>query len=205
MLASAAPGPTWATVMTGLGGGAASLAFIGGALVALRYGRRASVILTADAHVRDGRVVVSTRPVVKAVGIFKVSFHKNRGAVVRVTELYLDAAGELQDARFWEKSDIFGQEFVDPGEELPTTTVFPLPSPIPASVVGWRVSVKIKAPTRFLASSSGWADQVFVPRPGDLGVACVSTEVPDAQDKAPALAAATSSGESAAGHRGDPR
>ena len=161
---SAPPSDRWFTVVTGISAVGALAAVATGALFAVRYGRRASVEVTAKAHPRTGGVLVAVRPTVKAVGVFPVKFHKTRGAIIRVTELYVGGDGRILDARHWDQSNIFGPEFVEPGETLATSSVFPLPPPT-LSTIGWRVSVEVAAPTRFLSSSGAWADQIFVPLP----------------------------------------
>jgi len=161
------PPDRWLNVMMGLGAVAAVLAFFGGAYLAARYGRRASVSISAVPHLIPDGVVVATRPVVKAVGVLKVKFHGPRGALVRVAEVYLapkEASG-LKEGRHWEEVAVFGEQFAEAGEELATTTLFRLP-PLPPSVIGWRVSVGIQAPTRWMpGSSTSWTDRIFVERP----------------------------------------
>jgi hypothetical protein len=107
---------------------------------------------------------------VKAVGLFRVKFHGPTGALIRVGELYLaepeesDGTG-LKEGRVWEQPAIFGAQFAEGGEELSTPAIFRLP-PLPDSVIGWSVSVGIRAPVRWLPGSTGaWGDRIFVPRP----------------------------------------
>jgi hypothetical protein len=99
---------------------------------------------------------------VKAVGLFRVKFRASEGVTVRLTEVYVEG-GELKEGRFWTAEDAFGQQYVDAGEELPTTVVFPPMNP-PGSVIGWLVYLKIAAPAR-LAKFRGawWTDQVSSP------------------------------------------
>jgi hypothetical protein len=139
-----------------------------GAVLAVLYGRKASVSVTASPHVTPPGVVVAARPIVKAVGIFRVKFHATGGVTVRLTEVYIKD-GELKEGRSWTETGAFGQQYVDSGEELPTTVVFPPMNP-PGSVIGWLVYLKIAAPTRLAKfRSAWWADQVFVPRPDVTG------------------------------------
>lgn len=162
----------WLDVMLGVGSFAAVGGFLGGVYVAARYGRKASVSLTASATRSPGGngVILAARPSVKAVGVFRVRFHDRGAGTVKVTELfaYEDEEGysELEDGPFWYSEPLFQQQFVEGGEELLTTATFPLPSPAPA-MVGWRVSVEIDVPYRFLRRHPGWqwVDQVFVPVP----------------------------------------
>lgn len=153
-------------LLIGFGAGLGGLGVLIGGAVAYTYGRRASASITAEAHLGATRVILAARPVVKAVGIFTVNFHHEQGAVVRVTELWVDEAGVFHDARYWVTAGVFGRQQVDPGEDLTTTVVFSLPIPS-ESVVGWRVSLGIRAPTRrgLPRSSAAWADRVFIPKP----------------------------------------
>jgi hypothetical protein len=139
-----------------------------GASIALLYGRKASVSITATSHVTEWGVVIAARPIVKAVGLFRVRFHAIEGATVQLTEVYVED-GELKEAQSWTDAGAFGQQYVDAGEELATTVIFPPVNP-PGSVIGWNVYLKIAAPTP-LARLRGawWTDQIFVPRPEPHG------------------------------------
>ena len=154
----------WLTIVTGLGAVATAAGVAAGACLAMRYGRRASVSVSAKAYPTLTGIVIATRPVVKAVGIFRVKFHGPKGAVVKVTEIYINDSRELQDGLSRDRDAVFGTQFVEAGEELTTTSVFPPTSPSPR-VIGWRVSIAIAAPSRLLASGGWRADQIFVPRP----------------------------------------
>jgi hypothetical protein len=111
-------------------------------------------------------VVVTARPCVKAVGLFRVTFHKEKGVTVRLTEVYVEN-GDLKEGRHWENMGAFGQQYVDAGEELRTTVTFAPMNP-PSSVIGWVIYLKVGAPTRLAKfRTAWWADQVFVPRPSD--------------------------------------
>jgi hypothetical protein len=168
----------WLNVMTGLGATSAFLGFVGAVYFSARYGRRASVTLSAKPYLAPDAVILSVRPVVKAVGLFRVRFHGPRGAVVHVTEMYLAAPEEtagrgIKEGRSWEHAALFGEgedkQFAEAGEELGTSALFRLPLASP-STIGWSVSLRISAPTRWLPGSSGaWADRVFVPRPEEDG------------------------------------
>ena len=152
-------------ILIGLGAGAGALGVAGGAWLALRYGRRASVSVAAVAHsIPGGLVVVSTRPVVKAVGVRRVEF-KEKGVTVRVAEVYVQD-GDLHEGRFWVEDGAFAKEYVDAGEELSTTVVF-APTQPPASVIGWTVYLRVAAPVLLPNwRTNSWADQCFVIRPG---------------------------------------
>jgi hypothetical protein len=163
-VATVPAGHDWLSIVTGIGAIAATAAVVTGAVVAVLYGRKASVSVTASPSVTEWGIVVAARPVVKAAGLFRVKFRATEGVTVRLTEVYVEG-GELKQGRSWTADGAFGQQYVDAGEELPTTVVFPPMNP-PASVIGWLVYLKIAAPAR-LAKVRGawWMDQVFVPRP----------------------------------------
>jgi hypothetical protein len=160
----------WLNIMTGLGAAGAVVAGVGvvvGGIFAWRYGRKASVSISATPHEVPDGVILATRPVVKGVGLFRVKFHGPKGASVQVREVRLDdsATSGLRLDRQWEQEAVFGEQHADGGEELPTTVMFRLQEPDPA-VVGWVVWVSIQAPTRWMpGSSESWADRIFVPRP----------------------------------------
>jgi len=163
----------WLNIALGVAAIFTVLGLLAAGYAGLRYGRRLSLSLTADAHVlEDGSVIISCRPSVRAVGIRRVRFREGDGAVAKVVELKRDeASGGVADVPgHWEQPAIFGAAFVEPGEELPTTVVFPVGVP-EADVIGWRVSVNIRAPNRTIdpAASWAWADRVFVPRPAGVG------------------------------------
>lgn len=152
--------------VTELGAALAGGAVLGGATLAFLYGRRASAAISAEVHPTPAGFVVSTRPTVKAVGVFRVKFQEGRGVVVRLTEVVVDDNGDLQENdNAWEHEGAFDQQFVDPGEELTTSVTFGpiLPEP---SVVGWMVYLRVTAPTRFARVRAGWwSDQVFLVPP----------------------------------------
>lgn len=171
----ATPPDRWLNVVLGLGAVAAVLAFAGGTYLAARYGRRASISIDANVtELPDHSVLISARPVVNAVGLFRVRFHGTSGAVVRVRNVYavdpsISPKG-LWEGEFRLAPAIFGddddqtQQFVESGEALKTTVLFRVP--VPEGVIGWMVAVSIKAPTRWMPGSSGaWGDKVFLGRP----------------------------------------
>jgi hypothetical protein len=168
------PPDHWLNVVLGLAAVAAVLAFVGGGYLAARYGRRASISIKADVtELPDHSVLIAARPVVNAVGLFRVKFHGPRGAVIRVRNVYavepsVSPKG-LWEGEFQLAPAIFGdddetQQFVESGEALKTTVLFRVL--VPDGVIGWMVAVSIKAPTRWMPGSSGaWGDKVFLGRP----------------------------------------
>jgi hypothetical protein len=154
-------------ILLGAGGAATAVGVIYGGVLAFLYGRRGSAVISAEAHNTWTGFVLAARPILKAVGIFRVEFPERGSATVRVIELHLTTSGDIKEGRFWEHPAVFGHQFVEAGEELPTTVLFNLADP-PSSVVGWTVFFTAEAPTRFRRLRSGsWADQIFVPRPMD--------------------------------------
>ena len=169
-----AVGHDWLSIVTGIGAIATTAGVATGAVLAALYGRRASVSVTASPHVTPSGIIVTARPVVKAVGLFRVKFHATEGVTVRLAEVYIDNS-ELKEGQFWSESRAFDQQYVDAGEELPTTVVFPPVNPSP-SVIGWMVYLNVAAPTRLAKTRSAyWADQVFVPRPDQAGAVASDT------------------------------
>ncbi len=162
--------------MIWLGAAAAFLAFAGATYAAARYGRRASVSIQADAHENPTGVLITARPSVRSVGIFRIRFDKDRGVVVKATEVYIDGAGDVQvNGRSRPNSDVFGNDsLVEGAEELLTTVLILMPKPT-QSVIGWLVDLDVRARHRFLYyivkiipkardRSYFWTDRVFVPR-----------------------------------------
>ncbi len=151
MPAPVVPAPDhWLNVMTEVGATAGALGIAAGAFFAARYGRRASVSLEATVLPTPAGFVIVARPSVKAVGIFRVRFVRgNSGSKVMVVEMYQDDKGEPHPALTYPRLNVFGEAFVDGGEELVTTTLIPVPVP-PASVIGWAVWFEVHAPNRFL-------------------------------------------------------
>jgi hypothetical protein len=173
------PPDTLLDVLTELGAGAGVLAVLGGGTLAALYGRRASISLSGEVHEIPNAFVVSIRPVVKAVGIFRVKLDETRGARVRLCEAFIDGDGNLRvdddpahrNINWWEHSETFRQQYVDPGEELTTSVVFAPLTPSSPSVVGWYAFLKIYAPTRLTrVRTAWWADQIFLPHPPAKGV-----------------------------------
>ena len=159
-----AHGDPWLNVALGAAAIVTILGFAGGLYLAVRYGRRLSVSVTAEAYSTPSGVVLAVRPSVRAVGLFRVKLAKGTGATLKVTEMYIDNAPSLQGARHWIEADVYGDSYVEGGEDLRTTTNFLVPNPVDR-VVGWRVSVEINIKKRILpGSSSGWGDQIFVPK-----------------------------------------
>jgi hypothetical protein len=163
----------WLDVVTGLGAIAIVLAVLGGAFLAARYGRRASISMAADiSELPDGSLLIAARPEVKSVGFVRAKFHGSSGAVIRVSEVYaversvsqtglMEGDFRLAPATFGEREDL---EFAESGEALRTTVLFRVPAP--DGVIGWMVDISIKAPTRWMPGSGGaWGDKVFVARP----------------------------------------
>jgi hypothetical protein len=149
-------------IVTGVGAAAGALGVAAGAFFAARYGRRASVSLTASVLSTQKGFVIVARPSVRAVGVFRVRFVQGTGSKVIVFEMYQDDKGEPQPALSYPRLNVFGEAFVDGGEELVTTTLIPVPVP-PASVIGWAVWFQVHAPNRFLRFR--WLTRAIARRP----------------------------------------
>ncbi len=153
-LAQAAPSDTWLNVVLGLATIATTVGFTAGAIFTARYGRRASVSITANVEPVPGGYLITARPSVKAVGVFRVKFTRgDEGSQLQVDQVYIDAQWQSVRVPSERRSNLFGDSFVEGGEELLTTTVIPVPTP-PGSVIGWFLWVQVCAPNRFLRL--GW-------------------------------------------------
>jgi hypothetical protein len=147
-----APAPTdlWLNVVLGLAAIVTAVTLMAGAIFTARYGRRASVSVKADADKIPGGYILTVRPSVKAVGVFRIKFTKGAaGSQIRVAQVYVDEQWQPVRITGEPRQDIFGESFVEGGEELATTTVVPVSEP-PGSVIGWFVWLQVCAPNRFL-------------------------------------------------------
>ncbi len=144
----------WLNVVLALAAIATTAGFVAGAIFTARYGRRASVSISAKAQAVPGGYLITARPSVKAVGVFRVKFTKgDEGSHLEVDQVYVDAQWQPVRVPSETRSNLFGDSFVEGGEELQTTTVIPVPTP-PGSVIGWFLWVQVCAPNRFLRL--GW-------------------------------------------------
>jgi hypothetical protein len=140
----------WLNIVLGLAALATLAGFAAGAIFTGRYGRRASVSLSAKATPVPGGYLIVARPSVKAVGVFRVKFTKGEeGSQLQVTQVFIDAEWQPVRVPDERRSNLFGDSFVEGGEELTTTTVIAVPKP-PASVIGWFLWLQVCAPNRFL-------------------------------------------------------
>lgn len=153
----------WTNIFTAAGSTAAVVVAVGGAYASIRYGRRATVQVAAEAARRDGLTAVVVRVSVRAAGVFRLRFHKDRPCTVRVTEIWGLLDG-LADGRYWETGGLFEQRFVEPGETLWTTELMPVAEP-EDGLLGWRVAVYVTVARR-VGKEWNWDDRVFVPRTG---------------------------------------
>jgi len=155
---------TWVDYAEAAGALAAVLGLVGGVVLAISYGRKATATVAAELHDADGQHLLAVRPSICAVGVFRLRFVGPQGAQVRVNEI-LRTGGSLVDGLRFDAEAVFGETFVDGGETLMTTVLFELGEPIP-ELVGWRVSFGVTVERRLVQSSGWtWADQTFVPRP----------------------------------------
>jgi hypothetical protein len=164
-------------VMLMLGALAAVAGVLGGLYLAARYGRRASVSIEAKAYDKGTGILIVARPRVKSVGIFRVKFHKVRGAAVKATETWIDEEGKVRvEGVTRPHFKAFGRDdLVEGSEELVTTVLILMPRP-KAAVIGWMVDLEIRGRHRFTyyifkaipkVPDRGyfWTDRVFVDRP----------------------------------------
>ena len=105
----------WTDFFTAAGSTAAVAAAAGGAYASVRYGRRATVQVSAGAVQRSGVTVVVVRVSVRAAGFFRLKIHEDRPSTVRVTEVWALRDG-LADGLYWETGGLFEERFVEPGE-----------------------------------------------------------------------------------------
>jgi len=151
-------------LVIGLGAGAGAVAVAAGGVLAFLYGRRASASVSAEVHSRPEGYLVIARPVIRAVGLYRVKFQETDGVMVRLREVHLDN-DELVERECMVYPGAFGQQYVDAGEELSTSVTFPPLRP-PESVIGWLVFLDVAAPTWLARFRTGvWRDQTFIPRP----------------------------------------
>lgn len=154
-----------------LGGGAifGVIAIVVGATFTARYGRRASVSVSAQLFQSHNVFAIIVRPSVKAVGVFKIRFTYAR---VTVVPLKFDSnAEQLPSEPPAITENVFGDSYVEGGEELLTTIFQPVREP-DTSTIGWFARIEVQASPRFLrgrlstlgtSNNSYWYDTVFVP------------------------------------------
>jgi hypothetical protein len=170
----------WSTFWAALGSITAAAALLGGAAVAVYFGRKATVSITGDAHSYARQVTLSARPSITAIGYFKFV---PLNASVSVVELLRPLNGELTQAdEEWAVDGVFGNQFANGGETLSATTPFNV-GPPGDEVVGWLVRIDVirdtkmgrfalsrptdKAMSRWLRRRfvRRWHDRNFVARP----------------------------------------
>jgi hypothetical protein len=155
--------PLWVSVPDVAGSSATAVAFVGGVVLALRYRHKANVRISADAtRTATGRVVISARPIVDAIGPLRLHFASPDGATVSVTEVLETSSGTAEGACS-KRSAFPGRQFVSQGEGLSSTRLF-LVDTGKTDLVGWRVALSVTA-SGFLRDGLSWADLVFVPLP----------------------------------------
>ena len=141
---------------------ATCLAFLGGIWIAVKYGCKANASIAGTAYMSNGRWYVVVRPSVQAVGVFRLRFPDDYGTWIQVTEVR-DHNGKLSDGRSWSKDRIFNLDFVEAGETLTTSVLFPLGSE-GSELVGWRLILVVRT-MRWPAAAQvwEWSDTTFVP------------------------------------------
>jgi hypothetical protein len=135
-----------------------SAGVVGGAYVAIRYGRRANASITAEAHrTASGDVVVVARPQVTALGWRRLQL---KSAEITVTEVLQGDTGEMVDGKA-SCEPVFCDQHAEPGETLTSTTAIPWGSPS-TKLIGWRASIHVDV-RRWSGGTWSWSDQIFVP------------------------------------------
>ena len=159
------PMPAWVDAAEAAGAISATLAFLGGAAVTTRYGRRANASVSAHAFDLGNEALIVIRPSISAIGVFRLRFSgAEGGAQIRVTEVCRSDRG-LSDGRFWDLGAIFETEFVEAGETLTTSVVLTVDTPA-GIVLGWRVSfgVQVERWPEIRGVAWAWADRTFLAR-----------------------------------------
>ena len=64
----------WTEIADAAGGIAAVVGVVGGAVIAVMYGRNASAQVSAEVHVKDGEFILAARPSISAAGVFRLKF-----------------------------------------------------------------------------------------------------------------------------------
>ena len=156
----------WTEIADAAGDIAAVVGVVGGAVIAVMYGRKASAQVSAEVHVKDGEFILAARPSISAAGVFRLKFAIADGITVRTTEIIRTDTG-LVDGQYWDGEGVFDKAFVEGGETLTTTVLFMLGPSFPG-LVGWRVSFGVNVERKLLGGPGwSWADQAFVPVPED--------------------------------------
>jgi hypothetical protein len=154
---------SWIDISEASGAISATLAFVGGLAISFRYGRKANAEIAGSAYENAGKVTVATRLSISAVGLYRITFSKENGVHIRLTEV-VQGPTDTHDGRSWLQGSPFGTSFVEAGETLTSTVIFPL-GESQADVIGWRVSfgftVERRPAMRRLLWS--WADTAFIP------------------------------------------
>jgi hypothetical protein len=160
---------TWSDAFSAAGATAAVAATVGGAVIAARYGRKATAQVEGTAYEAAGTAMVVVRPSVRAVGVFRLVLTDDDGCSVTVTEVWATPDG-LSDGRQWRSEAVFGPNFAEGGETVSTTVVFDVGPPHP-QIVGWRGVLDVAVARKFRRDRVWtWDDRIFVPAPATKSV-----------------------------------
>ena len=77
----------WTEIADAAGGIAAVVGVVGGAVIAVMYGRKASAQVSTEVHVKDGEFILAARPSISAAGVFRLKLAIADGITVRTTEI----------------------------------------------------------------------------------------------------------------------
>jgi hypothetical protein len=124
---------------------AATAAFIGGVVLGLRYRKKATVNVAAEAHREKGGFVILVKPSISSVGPFRLHFANDDGAVVTVWEVFPESPDAIRNSDEDQKLDAFpGNEFVSQGETMSSGLIFRFPDK-GAEVLCWGVALNVTA------------------------------------------------------------
>lgn len=155
-----------ATFVGALAAAATFLTFLGGIVIGWRYRKKATLDITAEAHVTDQGIVLATRPSLSSVGPFRLTFASDGGDVVSVTPLTATGDGGYSV----DETDIItleafpDHEFVGQGETVTSTQVVRLPRDAAVGLIGWNVAVNVTS-RGWIRNGISWMARAFVPAP----------------------------------------
>jgi len=147
----------WLNVSLGVGAILGGAAVVVGGFFTARYGRRASVSVSAHVQRTAHSCAVVVRPSVKAVGVFKVRL---KHSTVKVAEVRREDDGQIRavDPPPWGQDDVFRSAYADGGEELQISVFVPVLMPR-ENVVAWAARFEITVEPRFLRRLGWFADR----------------------------------------------
>ena len=132
-------------------------------MLAVRYRKKATVNVTAEAHREPGGFVILVKTSISSVGPFRLTFADDGGAVVTAWEVFPDPPHGIRNSEEDQDLDAFpGNEFVSQGETMTSGLIFRFPDK-KAEVLCWGIALNVTA--KGLRGGLSWMDRVFVPVP----------------------------------------